>query len=254
MMASPDKISADLKESRTLVSIVTSCFVDLIVREAMYLPTTTDPELIESYNQTYAAHGLLSLRSFLYADLVRDAYATIGDNRGDSASMARLVTLFRLPGVAAAARADYCKPRVHNWVGESNLGSDADRLAFEKHIDATETAEAEVRFDTTQQAIIQDWDAFVASDLFKRIKEARHKTIAHKGIHSTTDTRLWDLKDTGIKHGDCEKFIATAEPIMVNLSLLLRQTGPGFESARTEYAKMARGFWVTCRAEKKGGG
>jgi len=252
-MASPDIITRTLNESRALVSIVTSCFVDLIVREAMYVPTGSDAELIDSYNQTYAAHGLLNLRAFLYADLVRDAYATIGDNRADSASVARLVTLFRQPGVAAAARAEYCRPRVHNWTEGSNLGTADEQRDFEKLLDAQEQTEAEQRFDTAHREILHDWDKFVASDLFRRIKEARHKTIAHKGIQPTTDTRLWDLKDTGIQHGDCEKFIATAEPILVNLSLLLCNTGPGFDSARKEYGKVAQGFWATCRAPKKGG-
>lgn len=252
-MASADKITAALKESRTLVSIVTSCFVDLIVREAMYVPTGADPALIDSYNKTYAAHGLLNLRAFLYADLVRDAYATIGDNRNDSASVARLVGLFRQPGLAAAARADYCRPRAHNWIEGSNLGTAEEQRDFEKRLDAEELAEAELRFDTAHDDIFHNWDMFVASDLFRRIKEARHKTIAHKGIHATTDTRLWDLKDTSIKHGDCEKFIAAAEPILVNLSLLLSNTGPGFDSAREKYAKIAQAFWATCRAPKQNG-
>lgn len=252
-MASADRITATLNESRNLVAIVTSCFVDLIIREAMYVPTGSDAELIESYNKTYAAHGLLNLRAFLYADLVRDAYATIGDKRTDSASIARLVGLFCQPGVAAAARVDYCRPRAHNWVGESNLGTDEERLAFEQQIDAAEKVEAETRFDKTHQAILRDWDTFTASDLFKRIKEARHKAIAHKGLQATTDTRLWNLKDTGIQHGDCEKYIAAAEPILVNLSLLLCNTGPGFDSARNMYAKVAQGFWATCRVPKKSG-
>lgn len=213
----------------------------------MYLPTGKDEELIESYNQTYAAHGLLNLRAFLYADLVRDAFATIGDRRSDSASVARLVNSFRKPDITAAARADYCRPREHNWAEGSNLGSEAEQREFETYLDAKEKTEAETRFDVTQREILQAWDDLEASDLYIRMKVARHKTIAHKGL-DTTNTRLWDLKDTGIQHGDCEEFIATAEPILLNLSLLLMQTDPGFDSVRMEYAKVAASFWKTCRA------
>lgn len=239
-----DCFNMNLNQIKANVSIVCNSFVGLIERRMLISPLVSNRKLAEAYDKTYEANVFNRIRAILYLDLLREAYAILGDSRRDAVTLSTIMSYMESEPIMTEVKKEYCRPREINWIGPID---DESRRCFEERnakecIEKTTNEFGKIRSNSKKQ-----WESFRASPLFLKIKTCRHKVIAHKGVTAENGLpRLQEISDFGLMWGDCEKYMDHAEPIVEGCGILFQNTSYGFEGAREHFQKLADGFWKTC--------
>lgn len=208
---------------------------------AMLKPLIHEKELIKKWDNSYGAHGLESLRMTLYFDLIRELAAISLDSDSRSPSIHNILQLLESKPLLEALKDEYCEPLPINWIND--IDEDSKKFWEEKHRER-EIAENLERFRGHHSKAKEEFKELRKSDLFKKIKDARNKIVAHYEMRAEGEApRLFSPTDIGLKWSDAEEYLEIIKPIMTELVLLISNEGYALNIYREQHEEVATDFW-----------
>jgi AbiU2 len=208
---------------------------------AMLKPLLHDRDLIEKWDGSHGAHGLNLLNMTLYYDLVRELAAISLDKDKKSPSIKNILKLLDSKDLLNHLKQEYCKPLPMNWIND--IDEDSKRFWEEKYSER-ELTENEERFNNTYQEIRGEYKSLKESELFKKIRDARNKLIAHYEMrHDGEAPRMVNPTDFDLKWGDAEEYFELLKPIITKLILIISNEGYALDACRSQHEQIANEFW-----------
>lgn len=210
---------------------------------ALLKPLLHDKELIKKWDKSHGAHGLNLLNITLYFDLIRELAAFTLDNDKRSPSIKNILQLLESDILSNHLKIEFCKPLQVQWIND--MDEDSKKFWEEKHAEK-EQAEKSQLFDNSLSTARNRFKSLRASDLYKRIKNARNKLIAHYEMRNDGETpRMLDPTDIGLKWGDVEEYFDQVKPIITDLILIISNEGYALDTYRSQHERIANEFWYT---------
>jgi len=208
---------------------------------AMLRPLLYDKGLINKWDKSIAAHGLNLLSSTLYHDLIRELCAISLDSSSSSPSIKNILSLLESDDLRSHLKGEFIKPLSINWIGDVD---EASRKFIEEKRKERELAENSERFNDSYSKVLQDYRTLKASPLFKRVRLARNKLIAHYEMKIIDGApRMLTPSDLGLTWGDVEEYFEQVKPIVTSLLLIISNEGFALDMYREEHEKVATEFW-----------
>lgn len=208
---------------------------------AILKPLLYDKKLIKKWDGSNGAHGLNLLNMTLYFDLIRELAAISLDKNNRSPSIKNVLQLLDSCNLLNYLKEEYCEPHPIKWINDVDEDS---KIFWEVKHRKRELAENEDRFNNTYQEIRAEYKTLKDSELYKKIRDARNKLIAHYEMrHDGEAPRMLTPSDFGLKWGDVEEYFELIKPIITNLVLIISNEGYARDMYRSHHNKIANDFW-----------
>lgn len=216
--------------------------IDADMKFEMLRPLISDRSTTERWDNTIGANGFELMRRTLYYDLIRELAAISLDRAPKAPSIENILQKFQSAELLEVIRTEYCSPLPISWVG--HIDEDSRKFWEAKHKER-EIAEGSVRFDKNFKKVNSTFKELKRSELFKKIKLARNKIVAHyEMINDGGDIRPFDPTDIGLKWGDAEDYYHQIQPIITELVLLTSNEAYALDSNNAQHKQIAIDFWA----------
>lgn len=207
----------------------------------------TNAQLHKLLSPSYAAHVHNMLEEVLLVDLIREIGACVLDEDPQTASVAVAVRRLRNPDLRELLEADYRVVTPTTMLGLETL-DDAERAEYENVFAERELARELEEFQRLKMRAAGIRKLVIASDVAKRIRKARNKSIAHYDIEPHGDEfRVWHIGQVRLTYGELDAYVAACTECIDTLSLLVRRTSFDFEdSVRIDRKRIAEYVDALC--------